>query len=678
MGGGSSKQRVAPQSADQSKLQAENDALRRVGETTMKASPLPNKKSAVSSTDPPIRQQKLANANNNSAWLPPSTRPQAEALKKNIQELQDLLVTEGSWSQEQKEAVEIHIQAARAYLDACKAAAVQEIPLLKEIRAKLETKYVKAYAAVSEVISQDDPAWPKLLVLGQQMESNKARAFCQSRTKLIAMYEDAVEIKPTFDDIFGTIAGTTNGKFTGAPPKRIFRALEKTVMKPAGHPNLDMANNVCDVIRGMIVYDKFGDMIRGIEATAKHEDVVLMRTKDRYSSPTSGGWMDLVVNLSFKSDRNAHVCEIQFIHQGLLAVRKMCGGHHVYNTFRSALELLETHNALALRRASAVDTSLVTAWLEENGVKTKSGELSSVLTQLNVTSVLDLASLDETDTNKVLQLMNNLQKKKWNQKEIPTKLDTCVASVIEKANEKSTVVEWLQVLCLDGSGAATWLEENGPYEEMGDVKELEAEDEQNLVEATRMNGGAAQAARVGRALAILKGVEWGGENKEKTRINTDDLMPSPNLPATSVHDTKCSALGFDAVETGDVTCGPGSYYFSDKTITEMHENIKTFNEALQFIEADDQTGGSNPIVMWQLTNPWDHDAMDYLVFHRQKFLSQNLDASTGKTIAEYAAAIADYQKEITRGTPMYVRRTNWAGSKATAPASLAGTTQLCC
>ena len=395
--------------------------------------------------------------------------------------------------------------------------------LLKEIRAKLETKYVEAYAAVSKVISQDDPAWPKLLVLGQQMESNKARAFCQSRNKLVAMYEDAVQTKPIFGDIFGTIAGTTNGTFTGAPPKRIFRALEKTVMKPAGHPNLDKADNVCDVIRGMIVYGNFGDMILGIEATAKHEDVVIMRTKDRYSSPTSGGWMDLVVNLSFKSDRNAHVCEIQFIHQGLLAVRKMCGGHHVYNTFRSALELLETHNALesaevlsakkvaALRRASVVDTSSVTAWLEENGVKTKSGVLSSVLTQLNVASVLDLASLDETDTNKVLQLMNNLQKKKWNTKEIPTKLDTCLASVIEKANGKSTVVEWLQVLCLTDSGAATWLEDNGPYEEMDDVKELEAEDEQNLVEATRMNGGAAQAARVRKALAALKG---GGKEKQ--------------------------------------------------------------------------------------------------------------------------------------------------------------------
>ena len=172
----------------------------------MKASPPPNKKSAVSSTNPSIRQKKIANANNSRTWLPPSTRPQAEAVKKNIQELQDLLATEKTWSQEQKDEVEMHIQTAREYLDTCKAAAVHEIPLLKDIRAKLETKYVKAYAAVSEVISQDDPAWPKLLALGQQMEGKNARAFCQSRNKLVAMYADAVETKPTFDDIFGTMA----------------------------------------------------------------------------------------------------------------------------------------------------------------------------------------------------------------------------------------------------------------------------------------------------------------------------------------------------------------------------------------------------------------------------------------------------------------------------------------
>ena len=155
---------------------------------------------------------------------------------------------------------------------------------------KLETKYVGAYSSVSKVLSQDDEAWPKLLALGQQLESNKTYAFCQSRTHLIPMYRDAVEVQPTFDPTFQQIATATNAKFTAAPMKHLCRALEKTSMKPADDANLDRAVNVCDVRRGMLVYANFGDMVRGIEATVAHLDIVVMRTKDRYSSPL--WWLD--------------------------------------------------------------------------------------------------------------------------------------------------------------------------------------------------------------------------------------------------------------------------------------------------------------------------------------------------------------------------------------------------
>lgn len=105
------------------------------------------------------------------------------------------------------------------------------------------------------------------------------------------LYEDAVKIKPTFDSTFEEVASTTNGTFTAANPKRIFRALEKTVMKPANNPTLDRADNVCDVIRGMIIYDNFSDMCQGIETMKKCSDVVVMRTKDRFSCPTSGKYI---------------------------------------------------------------------------------------------------------------------------------------------------------------------------------------------------------------------------------------------------------------------------------------------------------------------------------------------------------------------------------------------------
>ena len=53
--------------------------------------------------------------------------------------------------------------------------------------------------------------------------------------------------------------------------------------------------------------------------------------------------MDMMVSVRIKGDRNKHVCEIQFVHQSLLAVRKGMGGHAEYAVYRSAAELLEVH-----------------------------------------------------------------------------------------------------------------------------------------------------------------------------------------------------------------------------------------------------------------------------------------------------------------------------------------------
>jgi hypothetical protein len=385
----------------------------------------------------------------------------------------------------------------------------------------LETKYVKAYSSVSEVLSQDDEAWPKLLALGQQLESEKTHAFCQSRTHLIPMYRDAVAVQPTFDSTFQQIATDSNAKFTAAPMKHLCRALEKTSMKPADDANLDRAVNVCDVRRGMLVYANFGDMVRGIEATVAHLDIVVMRTKDRYSSPTSGGWMDLVMNIKFKSDNTAHVCEIQFIHEGLLSVRKTCGGHTAYNKFRSALELLEVHGALeteeqaAARRAStAVVVPPAIAWMIENGVKVKKqSEVNSVLTELNVLSVLDLASLNDVGLKKVVSVMKKNNQRKFNNT-MPSTLASVLAAAIAEANGKSTVGEWLSVLCLESSsGAAQWMAEEGYEDELNDLKEMDEDEKKTLIKAAQQNGGAPHAVRVERALAAL--AEGDTDTKEK-------------------------------------------------------------------------------------------------------------------------------------------------------------------
>ena len=80
-------------------------------------------------------------------------------------------------------------------------------------------------------------------------------------------------------------------------------------------------------------------------------------------------------------------------------------------------------------------------------------------------SVLDLASLNEVGVQTVLDAMNNLQRRKWIKKNVPSKLASYLSAAIDEANSKGTVSEWLAALSLSESGAAEWLNDEGPYEE---------------------------------------------------------------------------------------------------------------------------------------------------------------------------------------------------------------------
>jgi len=67
-----------------------------------------------------------------------------------------------------------------------------------------------------------------------------------------------------------------------------------------------------------------------------------LRVKNRFKQPTPSGWADILINFSFASDPDQHICEIQLVHTGMLTARKHCNAHTAYAKFRSALELLET------------------------------------------------------------------------------------------------------------------------------------------------------------------------------------------------------------------------------------------------------------------------------------------------------------------------------------------------
>merc|ERR1712032_373520 len=96
----------------------------------------------------------------------------------------------------------------------------------------------------------------------------------------------------------------------------------------------------------------------------------VLRVKNRFRNPTSSGWADLLINFTFVSDPDQHVCEVQLVHEGMLTARKHCNAHAAYSKFRSALELLETFGLMqtpphAEKAMPDVDTSATELVSEE-------------------------------------------------------------------------------------------------------------------------------------------------------------------------------------------------------------------------------------------------------------------------------------------------------------------------
>lgn len=139
--------------------------------------------------------------------------------------------------------------------------------------------------------------------------------------------------------------------------KHPFRVLEKASFSPArvagrlslegqgaGRPSVDWA---CDLARGALEFEEIEALGRGLEALLSkgeaqlEKGISILRVKNRLRNPTDGGWSDVLVNFTFQDGPAAgHVCELQFVHRALMAVRSHMGAHQEYAVYRAAMELL--------------------------------------------------------------------------------------------------------------------------------------------------------------------------------------------------------------------------------------------------------------------------------------------------------------------------------------------------
>ena len=176
------------------------------------------------------------------------------------------------------------------------------------------------------------------------------------------LFEHAAKRKQKFDQFLALIARLTGANAQAAPLKGGWRALEKMVFQAGrekGGP-LD-ASRLCDVLRGALNCKSFVEVVSVVDllmlldtSLSDAEDATraesvdaqfhirMLRVKDRFNTPTSGGWADLLINFVFVDDTQEHVMELQVQHETLLRVRKEGSAHEKYAAFRTAFELLET------------------------------------------------------------------------------------------------------------------------------------------------------------------------------------------------------------------------------------------------------------------------------------------------------------------------------------------------
>ena len=191
--------------------------------------------------------------------------------------------------------------------------------------------YHDAYENIFQTHIQigDSDALNAWALFAQERTQMLPRTCRQSTNDIVQCFVHARQVQAMFADVFQTIATRSGNKFTRAPMKSVFRALEKSAFRVEPGTRFG-ADNICDVIRGAIECDNLTQVLSVAEAIFQHPNFVVRRLKDRFTNPTSARWRDVMINGYFASDPNQHVVELQIHHSKLLLVRDNLGGHYVY------------------------------------------------------------------------------------------------------------------------------------------------------------------------------------------------------------------------------------------------------------------------------------------------------------------------------------------------------------
>ena len=146
-------------------------------------------------------------------------------------------------------------------------------------------------------------------------------------------------IHPRFERFVSDIASKVNGaEFRIGTIKKMARVVEKAVYTKSDRADY---SSVKDLVRAAIVCRSMAGIRRILELVVSSDDVSIVRIKNRFANPTTGGWADISMNLVFdKHDVTSHVVELQIAHKMFWLVREDFNEHDAYGAFRQAYEIL--------------------------------------------------------------------------------------------------------------------------------------------------------------------------------------------------------------------------------------------------------------------------------------------------------------------------------------------------
>jgi hypothetical protein len=201
-----------------------------------------------------------------------------------------------------------------------------------------------------------EASFPELQRRSEALVSDCAklkRPLVQSVNTISGLYRTAEAVAKRYNKLLKSVGDKIGAIFHKAPRKGLTRITEKLGLTPG--ENNWKPERVSDVVRGAIECKDFTTMINALrmfrdldtglcvtgETGGIAEKICITRAKDRFGTPTSGGWADIMLNFHFENDEGVHICEVQLVHSQMFTMRKNMGAHKTYSVFRAALELLE-------------------------------------------------------------------------------------------------------------------------------------------------------------------------------------------------------------------------------------------------------------------------------------------------------------------------------------------------